>query len=792
MDLLPLFFMLVLISVCKGQHHDSCVQPKDQYIQAGSSTEVVCKTSCVHGGIFWKINSKPVHEGWSQTINSTHAVLSLRNLTLPSATVECRSVETQQIVGGVIIKTYKKPGNISCVFHYDSESSVGVPELLTCTWEHQTPPREKVNYTVLTSAVSHTSPIEVCKTKVTNCTVRDFYTSERIGIYVGDNFTVTVRAKGQAWEVHSDSYEFNLDQILKINPPKFSVATSSDHILVEWTRQRTTPKHRCQVKYRKAPSADERTPVWMSNKTLITELNVTIRIEEKLESCTEYRVSVRCGLGEAPWSDWSREKTVLTKLNKSQIRLRLWRKVTEVRSDGVRRVCAMWTAIPAACPGRFTYEINQISLDQEHAVQGSQIYTSRGNSTCDVTVNRDARRINLTVFRDEVPLAEDSVYVPAVGESLPQVTDIQTSARDGVILVNWKAPNQSVSGYMIDWTHDGNQYFWEETKHTNASLFGLLDKEPYNITVTPLFDDKAGHGTQAQPTCSGVGDPGTVVITGGQASDRTADVSWETQSEGPCSAAFVSYTVFYRTQDGPLLNMTVDSKKQKVVLKDLEPDTLYRVYVEATALTGVTRSINERVVKTNKFDPNFITVLTVCGCVLILLVLFLGLCCAVQWKRFRDKPVPNPGLSSVASWSLSAQQKSMCLFQPFSNPCESTFDKVYTEQTPDSSTPSLTTISSNSNTTSDETRKYDDSALGQSNKPPDPIMTQHPRFSEETAAFLPSESSPGSPYRSQTSVGTQKTKTDKPWKHVPGKEQEKVPAKTVYVTLDMFEHDQAQ
>ena len=40
-----------------------------------------------------------------------------------------------------------------------------------------------------------------------------------------------------------------------------------------------------------------------------------------------------------------------------------------------------------------------------------------GNSTCAVDVNQDAHRLNLTVFHNEAFLVEDSVYVPAIGES---------------------------------------------------------------------------------------------------------------------------------------------------------------------------------------------------------------------------------------------------------------------------------------------------------------------------------------------------------------------------------------
>lgn len=40
-----------------------------------------------------------------------------------------------------------------------------------------------------------------------------------------------------------------------------------------------------------------------------------------------------------------------------------------------------------------------------------------GKSTSDVDVTQDAHRINLIVLEKETLLAEDSVYVPATGES---------------------------------------------------------------------------------------------------------------------------------------------------------------------------------------------------------------------------------------------------------------------------------------------------------------------------------------------------------------------------------------
>ncbi|XP_044024261.1 interleukin-31 receptor subunit alpha-like isoform X2 [Siniperca chuatsi] len=786
-----LFILFVIPSICKGQHETTCnVVPKDQYIEVGSDTEIVCQTSCVHGKIFWTLNNRRIDESLSNTINSSHTVLTLRNFTHHSATLQCHSAATKQVLGGTTIKTYSKPSNISCIFHYDNLKMNGIPPLFTCNWDHQIDSSLDINYTVLYASVGDSqTQSEICNSKVTTCTVKN--TSP--AILFGDNATVTVRAKTAAWEVNSKpEYEFNTNHILKMSPPVLTVTTFSDHLWVQCNRFLSSENCHCQVKYSKA--VKESTPEWVLNKTLESYqkgFNVTI---EKVESCTNYKFAARCALVQAPWSEWSHEKTVLTKLNKRHVKLRLWRQVAEPEKNGVRKVHAMWTEIPSACQGTFTYTIKQTPY-KEHVTGVNYTDSLCGNSTCDVDVNQDAHRINLTVFDNEALLVEDSVYVPAIGESLPQVTDIQTSTLKGRILVSWKAPVQPVSGYMIDYTHNGNQYQWKESKYTNATLVDLLDMKPYNITVTPLFDDKTGHGTQALQICSRVGDPGNVTIIDVQAIDQSARVTWTVKSQEACSGVVVNYTVFYGTQKGPQLNVSVDSTKQDILLKDLNPDTQYSVYVNATALTGTTKS-SERFFETKTFDPRLMTALIVCGCITIFLVLSVGLCCAIQWKKFKEKPVPNPGLSTLALWPSTSHQKRTQPFQPFSNPSESLCDMVYTEEAQRTPTPPLAT-GCNGNPASEQTEEYIDPAIvpapdSQNEDPAELVETHHPSSPGESTALLSSTNTPLSPYRSQSSVESPAPRTSKQCKRVPVKQQEKTPPVTVYVTLDMFEQGQGR
>jgi len=108
-------YFISTISFPAGQNDNTCnVFPKDQYIEVGSSAKIFCQTSCVKGKVFWTLNNVvKIDESLSNTINSTHTVLLLRNFTYPSATLQCHSAHKRQVLGGTIIRTYCKKW-----FHY--------------------------------------------------------------------------------------------------------------------------------------------------------------------------------------------------------------------------------------------------------------------------------------------------------------------------------------------------------------------------------------------------------------------------------------------------------------------------------------------------------------------------------------------------------------------------------------------------------------------------------------------------------------------------------------------------
>ncbi|XP_029902397.1 interleukin-31 receptor subunit alpha-like isoform X2 [Myripristis murdjan] len=757
----------------------------DQYFEMGSDIEMICQSSCSPGKIYWKLNNVRVDDSLSKTFNTSHTILQLKNFSQPSATLQCISYSTNQILGGTTIKTYSKPSKISCIL--EAIDSWYLPEEFICSWEHPMNSSLKINYTVSSQCLSCVDKNKkICNTTLTSC---KFNTTSLPKI--GHDTFVTVTAETAAWEAHSDIYTFHYYQILKMKPPDISVKarfTGKNHLLVKLDRKDYGKRHviHYQVKYSKAHNGTKKQVINESINLKEETGNVTINVE----SCIDYTVSARWALEKAPWSNWSENKIVRSKLNKSAIKLGLWRKVDEPEINGIRKVHAMWTEIPPTCEGEFHYTLHSTPMDEMNYTAASC-----GPSTCDTDVNHNAHRITLTVFHNGNLLANESTYIPAIGESLPQVDKLHTSTHEGYILVSWKAPSQPVSGYMIDWTHNGSQYFWKESKYTNTTISKLMDFTPYNITVTPLLDHKTGLETQASQICSKRKAPETITFTNVVAKDKSALVSWTMEPE-QCSDVVVNFTVFYRADKGPLLNATVDGTIQEVLLEDLEPDTQYVVYVTAIAITGNTSS-SERYFETKKYDPSLIAALSIYGSVAIFLVLSFGLCCAFLWKKFRDKMVPNPGLSSLALWLSQSHQK---ILQPFSTPYEShtIIETVYPCE-PDRTTTGTGAQATafndnlNSNLISDQAEEKTDLAsfptpVSQEERPVKMVERPSP---QESIALLASESGPRSPYRSQSSAENSELNSPEQCTHLLGlKQQIKTAPVTMYVSMDMFEQGQ--
>ncbi|CAL9691833.1 unnamed protein product [Knipowitschia caucasica] len=668
------FVLFLLLGNSNGEDEPQCsISPTDVQLEEGSEAEFVCSSACVTGAVFWTLNGRRVNETLSHRLNATHTGVRLSHTDLqdpshPTSTVQCYSQESHMVLGGTTVRVYTKLRGLSCVFHSDPNAWDGVlPQLLTCSWEHHVHSHIKVTYSLTCGQCGAGSRV-ICASDVSHCTRR---TLDLPQISFLDKNTVYVEAKTERWETRSADYTFTALQIFKVPPPKVTVTALSDHLLVQWS---SLPKFRvdgrCQVRYKHT-----------ENKEIVEDqLNVTLTADERGKlridaagSCRTYGVSVRCALAEAPWSDWSPETSTHTLLKRSDVKLDVWRKVLTLHEESLVHV--MWKGLPSHCPGVLTFAVRE--QDQNQLLSTNQSWVPCAKSPCDIITKEDV--LNLAVFYDGHLLVEASLLLsPFSGNDSDRrfwVSHVQTTRDHEGLGVRWKAPIDPVSAYVVDWTLDGNNFEWKRTKATAVRIHGLMDKTVYNITVTPLFDQKTGPSSQIADVCSSFTDPGNVTIVNLEAYDRSAHIIWRLSPE-KCSDSVQNYTVFYGTQNGPQFNVTV--KNTELYLKNLNPNTQYRIHVQVSALSGSSRS-SERLFKTKIFDPQLITVYSSIGSITVVMVIALVL--AVQ--KFNKRPVPNPALSSVALWSQNRLEKRIFPVEPFSIPSESLCELVYPEEIQD-------------------------------------------------------------------------------------------------------------
>ncbi|XP_045546104.1 interleukin-31 receptor A isoform X1 [Salmo salar] len=808
--LLVLSIILLLPAISEGQYGHRCeVIPKDPYIEFGSNIKIKFKKTCnqtisdSHGKIYWTINNKSIDESLYET-NTSFAAVTIYNLSLPKAIVQCHSHLTQQVLGGTIIQTYWKPRNISCVTYISQQD-------FTCHWEHKIKPTSKITYTVYRKWEKGQDVWESdhCSSGSMSCTF-----NKSLPMLAKLNY-ITVRAESTVWETISDTLELDpWDTDLKEFPHMLSSCCYSFNL---------------QSNSSQTISIGLRSGDWGGQHVMDTFMNTVAMTASvtsvEVEPCTNHTVSVRCALDKAPWSEWSRQETVLSSLNVSTVQLDLWRKMAAPDNTGTRTVHLMWKSISPACKAIDGYRLTYMA-DEKH-IPDRHLDTVVDKAS--ITVDQRAYRVTLAAYRGDTTFSEQSIYVPAVGQSLPQVRGAQASAHNGDIQVSWAVPPlYPVHGYIIDWTTDGDTYTWLQSQDTHITLTGLQPFKLYNITVTPLYDDKTGLEKVIQ-ICSTRRAPGNISSTDVHVQDKSAQVNWTAVPQSQCSGVVVNYTVFYKTETQPELNVTVNSLKRGVTLEPLQPDTRYSVHVMASAVTGAT---NSSVIHftTSRYGRTFIIMSCVFGGFGVIIVLVTGLFCVIQWKRFKGKMVPNPGLSSLEFWSSQDCHK----IQPFNNlseletfcemiyPCEvntitddimgstSTEDKDIQDMAKETVCDQTERLSSGfgSRTFCDSQPREESSNLGLA---PTclPLLAQQDGeinllesttsedSSSEPADLQASESCPVNPYRLQTPGecpvrlgGGEATSgaTEESRSLLDTQQHSSTVPLTSYVTLDMFEH----
>ncbi|XP_061119456.1 interleukin-6 receptor subunit beta-like isoform X1 [Conger conger] len=657
-------FLLLFIAVvvCRDQNeNEKCeVYPKDPVVSKGDNIRVMFRAPdnslCGNFGsyspekVFWMLNDEKINETLYTMVNSTIPAVDVQNFTVRTGTVTCHIyVEGKNtILGGTNIKLHvppEKPTNVSCV--------TVITEGFTCYWHSGEDTLSDTTYTV-TRRVHWFNATEndSCTSRSSPCSFPDLLFSSE----------VWVTARSSQGEANSDVLDLkDIYSTVKLSPPQ-KVKAERPFNTVELTWEGPKIGFNRALVYEVQYSYQQGGP---SHKRVTNSTRLRINLETP---CTRYTISVRCAVQAEHihvWSDWSPDTTVISPLDVHSMDLLLWRKIQSDES-GNRTVQLMWKGVPTSCDAIDGY---RVTLKAENNRTTVLFNTTRTKAS--ITVDKEAYTVKIVTYRRENILSEDTTTIPALdGEGFLPVEAAHVSSHNGQINVSWRAPSQSHTSYMVDWsTDDDDDYSWQETKTTNIAFSGQPLKL-YKITVTPLYSKSSGPETILKAYAK-EGAPGAVPwVNVTDVGTEGALVRWAAVPPNACCGFTVNYTVFYRPGPGPgpEESVTVPGTQQRVRLGRLRSGTTYTVHVMASSIAGGTNS-SDSVFTTPSYGSHFIIMLWIFGGLAVVLLPMIVLCCFIIQKKHILKSVPNPRDSDAVSWPSSYSPMPLLL------PCEESYSE---------------------------------------------------------------------------------------------------------------------
>ncbi|XP_045695829.1 interleukin-6 receptor subunit beta [Phyllostomus hastatus] len=656
-----LFLLLTVESL--GELVDPCgsIVPEAPVVPLGSNFTAVCvlKEQCMRDlhvraeDIFWKTDHVAVPRRQYAVLNSTAASVTLAGLSLLSLQLTC-NVRTfgqlDQNVYGIHVTAGlppEKPENLSCV----------VPQgrRMTCQWDAGRETHLDTNFTLKSEwATEKFADCRARREAPTSCTV-DYSPVYFVNLEV---WVEAENALGRAVSAH-----LNFDPVDKVRPnPPHNLSVSSSEELssilkLTWVNPSITEfmqlKYDIQYRTRGASTWTQIPP----EDTASTRSSFTV---QDLRPFTEHVFRVRCTKadGRGYWSAWSEEASGTTCEDRPSKAPSFWYKTEQPLAHGSRSVRLLWKTLPP-------FEANGRILDYEvtlwrgkAAVQNHTVNSTR----LTVSLTGDRYRAALTARNGVGRSDAATLTIPACDfRATRPVRDLRAFPKDSVLWVEWTAPGQPVTSYILEWCVLSDRapcvpdWQQEDGAVNRAALTGALEESKcYLITVTPVYADGPGlpestraYLKQAPPS------KGPTVRTK-KVGKNEAVLEWDRLPVDVQNGFIRNYTIFYKTSAGNETAVRVDPSHTDYTLSSLTSDTLYMVRMAAYTDEGG-KDGPEFTFTTPKFAQGEIEAIVVPVCLAFLLVTLLGVLVCFNKRDLIKKHiwpnVPDPSKSHIAQWS---------------------------------------------------------------------------------------------------------------------------------------------
>lgn len=383
---------------------------------------------------------------------------------------------------------------------------------------------------------------------------------------------------------------------------------------------------------------------------------------------TRYFIQIRVRYLQGSWSEWSSSRSGVTLEKAPTGRLDTWMKVSGDHTHKHVNVHLFWK--PSK---QFRANSQNVSyvVTKQPVGKGKLCATARNYCTFQAPARARVYLRAVNAAGKSLPI---ELYIYPT-KAYTAITSIKiTPHNDTSLLVKWTSlETASLRGYVVEWrpllqTDPSNIQFQSTSKNQSSLIIaGSIEPyKPYGISVYPRFKDGIGLPQTTDAFSRQMAPSMVPTLRIKKTWQSSIELTWDEIPLDQRNGIIQNYKVFYWDEKGTVKVGDGDLDKRRVLLKDLNPLSLYEAFLMASTLGG---SWNGSAIhfKTEPFDMVAVVIIVMSGVfALVLTCIIIPAACASKHKRCANRfcpVVPDPANSSIKEWTTEALQVMLPAFK---------------------------------------------------------------------------------------------------------------------------------
>ncbi|KAI9999981.1 hypothetical protein NQD34_011824 [Periophthalmus magnuspinnatus] len=337
---------------------------------------------------------------------------------------------------------------------------------------------------------------------------------------------------------------------------------------------------------------------------------------------TRYVGQMRVRYRQSPWSEWSSSRSGVTLESAPSGGLDSWMKVSGDHTHKQVSVHLFWKPSKQfrANGQNVSYVVSRVKQPGERGQLCATV-----ERYCTFQAPAKASKVYLSAVNAAGRSQAKSIRIYH-NKDYTAVTDLTVTPYDDTsLMVKWMSVDRaSLLGFVIEWipllrANPANLQFQSTNKsHTSFIIPGSIEPyKPYGISVYPRFKDGIGLPQTANAFSRQKAPSEVPKLRIEKTGQFDVHLIWDEISLDERNGIIQGYKVFYREQNGPVNVVLAKPNERRVLLKDLNPMSVYEARLLVSTYGG-SRNGSTIHFKTQSFDVVF--VVTVVSIIMLLIL----------------------------------------------------------------------------------------------------------------------------------------------------------------------------